>query len=358
MKGGKLGKILAGLAKGIGGRLLKFGRFIPVIGSLFSFGFGISRWKKGDYIPALFEFASGILNLLPFGVTNIASMIIDGALLIYDLNQAKKEREGIDPTGGQFDMWGKIKEFAMKLPGIQNIISLGKGIGAVFRGEWAEAGEHFNEALPFVGSVISWLAGAGESIAKGTGFVLGKAGDFFASIKDKFVGIFTGIVDNVMGGLKSFGKKFSTVGSGVKAAFKALVPGGESPIEAFKRVVYADDFARFNDGTLVNFNSRDDVVGMKEGGTLSKLIKGAATESIAIKDVFDKAVAAEVKRSNQLLAQLVQLTAQIAKNGSNNTTPVVVQNPLNNDMPGSMEGPSYNDSKTNFLNSAYTMQPT
>jgi hypothetical protein len=358
MKGGKLGKILAGLAKGIGGRLLKFGRFIPVIGSLFSFGFGISRWKKGQYIPALFEFASGILNLLPFGVTNIASMIIDGALLIYDLNQAKKEKEGIDPTGGQFDMWGKIKEFAMKLPGIQNIISLGKGIGAVFRGEWAEAGEHFNEALPFVGSVISWLAGAGESIAKGTGFVLGKAGDFFASIKDKFVGIFTGIVDNVMGGLKSFGKKFSTVGSGVKAAFKALVPGGESPIEAFKRVVYADDFARFNDGTLVNFNSRDDVVGMKEGGTLSKLIKGAATESIAIKDVFDKAVAAEVKRSNQLLAQLVQLTAQIAKNGSNNTTPVVVQNPLNDEMSGTMEGPSYTDTKTNFLNSAYTMQPT
>lgn len=388
MKGGKLAKVLASLAKGIGGRLLKFGRFIPVIGSLFSFGFGIARWKKGEYIPAIFEFASGILNLLPFGVTNIASMIIDGALLLYDLNQAKKEKEGIDPTGGQFNMWGKIKEFAMKLPGIQNIISLGKGIGAVFRGEWAEAGEHFNAALPFVGSVISWLANAGKSIASGTGFVLGKAGDFFGSIKDKFVEIFTSIVNSIVGGLKSFAGKFLKVGKGVGAAFKALAPGGESPIEAFKRVVYADDFARFNDGTIVKFNQKDDVLGMKEGGTLSNLLKGVSTKSILEeqkhgqiggsgplkglfdnykrkgatrtnkREVFDEAVATEVHRSNEFLEVLVKLTAQLVNNnqGTNNT-PIIMQNQGNNDMSGTMQGPGYADAKSNFLNSTYSMQP-
>ena len=358
MKGGKLGQVLAGLAKGIGGRLLKFGRFIPVIGSLFSFGFGISRWKKGEYIPAVFEFLSGILNLLPTGVGNIASIIIDGGLLLYDLNRAKREKEGIDPTGGKFDMWGKIKDFALKLPGIQNIISLGKGIGAVFRGEWAEAGKHFNEALPFVGSVLSWLASAGESIATGTGFVLGKAGDFFKSIKDKFVGIFTSIVNNVVDGLKSFGKKFANVGKGVGAAFKALAPGGESPVEAFKRVVYADDFARFSDGTLLKFDSKDDIVGMKEGGAISTLLRGAVTEGVVIKDVFDKAVASEIQRSNQFLAQLVQLTAQMVRNQGNTPAPIVVQSQSNDDMSGSMSGPSYNDARTNFFNSAYSMQPT
>ena len=77
-----------------------------------------------------------------------------------------------------------------------------------------------------------------------------------------------------------------------------------------------------------------------------------------VKDVFDKAVANEVRKSNQLLAQLVQLTAQMTKSGGGSTVPVVLQSPANNDMPGSMEGPSYTDSKTNFLNSAYTMQPT
>jgi len=390
MKGGKLGKILASLAKGIGGRLLKFGRFIPVIGSLFSFGFGIARWKKGEYIPAIFEFASGILNLLPFGVTNIASAIIDGALLLYDLNQAKKEKEGIDPTGGQFNMWGKIKDFAMKLPGIQNIISLGKGIGAVFRGEWAEAGEHFNAALPFVGSVISWLANAGKSIASGTGFVLGKAGDFFGSIKDKFVEIFTSIVNSIVGGLKSFAGKFLKVGKGVGAAFKALAPGGESPIEAFKRVVYADDFARFNDGTIVKFNQKDDILGMKQGGALSNMFNsvmnagkrtgsyGGKEEGSKItsfirgigragrevqaavlgeKHVYDKFVVSEIQQSNKFLAQLVQLTAQMVGSQGNNTPPIIMQNQGNNDMSGTMQGPGYADAKSNFLNSTYSMQP-
>jgi len=391
MKGGKLGKVLAGLAEGIGGRLLKFGRFIPVIGSLFSFGFGIARWKKGEYIPAIFEFASGILNLLPFGVTNIASMIIDGALLLYDLNQAKKEKEGIDPTGGSFDMWGKIKEFALKLPGIQNIISLGKGIGAVFRGEWAEAGEHFLKAIPFVGSILNWLAAAGDgSITKGAGLVLGKAGNFFKSIKDRFVEIFKNIINSIVGGLKNFGSKFSKVGKGVGAAFKALAPGGESPIEAFKRVVYADDFARFNDGTIVKFNQKDDVLGMKEGGTLSKMFNsvmnagkrtgsyGGEGEGSKITDfirgigragrevqaavlgekhVYDKFVVSEIQQSNKFLAQLVQLTAQMAGSQGNNTPPIIMQNQGNNDMSGTMQGPGYADAKSNFLNSTYSMQP-
>ena len=387
MKGGKLGKILASLAKGIGGRLLKFGRFIPVIGSLFSFGFGIARWKKGEYIPAIFEFASGILNLLPFGVTNIASMIIDGALLLYDLNKAKKEKEGVDPTGGQFDMWGKIKNFAVNLPGIQNIISLGKGIGAVFRGEWAEAGQHFLEAIPVVGNIIYWLAKAGDgSVAEGTGKVLGKAGDFFATVKDKFFEIFKNIINSIVEGLQSFGNKFLLVGKGVGAAFKALAPGGETPIEAFKRVVYADDFARFNDGTIVKFNQKDDVLGMKEGGTLSNMLKALVpggkspleekasplsrlitgigkkgreitNEVFGAKAVIDEVVASEVKRSNQLLAQLVQLTAQMVGNQGTNNTPIIMQNQGNNDMSGSMQGPGYADAKSNFLNSTYSMQP-
>jgi len=396
MKGGKLMKVLMGLAKGIGGRLLKFGRFIPVIGSLFSFGFGIARWKKGEYIPAIFEFVSGILNLLP-GVGSIASIIIDGALLLYDLNKTEGEEKGVDETGGSFDLWGKIKDFALSMPGIQNIVSLGKGIGAVLAGDWGEAAKHFMQAIPVVGSILFWLEKSGKIDMSDMGSKLGGVGDFFVSIKDKFVSIFTDIVDSIVGGLKTLGKKFSKIGSGFKAAFGALAPGGESPMEAFNRVVYADDFARFNDGTMVRFNSKDDVVGMKEGGTLAKLIKGAttggitvkdvkgeatksetrfgdfvrgvggsisnlikgtATESITVKDVFDKAVANEVRKSNQLLAQLVQLTAQMTKSGSGSTVPVVLQPPANNDMPGSMEGPSYNDAKTNLLNSAYTMQPT
>ena len=97
---------------------------------------------------------------------------------------------------------------------------------------------------------------------------------------------------------------------------------------------------------------------MKEGGAISTLLRGAVTEGVVIKDVFDKAVASEIQRSNQFLAQLVQLTAQMVRNQGNTPAPIVVQSQSNDDMSGSMSGPSYNDARTNFFNSAYSMQPT
>ena len=355
MKGGKLMKVLGGLAKGIGGRLLKFGRFIPVIGSLFSFGFGIARWKKGEYIPAIFEFVSGILNLLPFGVTNIASLIIDGALLLYDLNKTEGEEKGVDETGGSFDMWGKIKDFALSLPGIQNIVSLGKGIGAVLRGDWGEAATHFLQAIPVVGNILFWLEKSGKIDMENVKSTLGKAGDFFKSIGEKFVGVFkdmvnsiydwiTGTVDDIVNGVKDIG---GNIVGGIKEGAGNVI----SFLNPF------DDFM-VRGNKVIPFNDKDDVVGMKEGGALSKLIRSGTAQDVVIKDVFDKTVANEVRKSNQLLAQLVQLTAQMTKSGSGSTVPVVLQPPANTDMPGSMEGPSYKDARGNFLNSAYTMQPS
>ena len=157
IKGGKLMKMLGGIAAKIGGKLAKFGRFIPVVGSLFSFGFGIARWKKGEYIPAILEFVSGILNLLPFGVTNIASMIIDGALLLYDLDKEAAAKREADPTGESFSMWDKILEWVLMSPGIGNIINLGKGIGAIFKGEWGKAGMYFMYSIPIVGNLLNYF---------------------------------------------------------------------------------------------------------------------------------------------------------------------------------------------------------
>lgn len=356
IKGGKLLTMLGSIAKTFGAKLLKFGRFIPVIGSLFSFGFGIKRWKEGDYMKAILEFVSGILNLLPTGVGNIASIIIDGYLLLSDLNEQKEGQEPGLGIGG-FDMWGKIKDFALSLPGVKNIISLGKGVGAVLGGKWLEAAGHFNKALPFIGSVLGWLAEAGSAVKTGAGFVLGKAGDFVKSIKDKFVSIFKAIIGNIMEGLKAMVDKFKKLGPAMGAAMKALFPGGKTPQEEFQRVFYAEDFVRFNDGTVVKFDSKDDIIGMKEGGAISKFIKGQAGqggEGVVVKDVFDKTVATEVQKSNQYLAQLVQLTAQMVTGQPKNVTPIINQ-PSQTDMSGSMEGPVYRDSRTNFYNSPYSM---
>jgi len=268
-----------GIAGKIGGKLMKFGRFIPVIGSLFSFGFGIARWKKGEYIPAIFEFVSGILNLLPFGVTNIASMVIDGALLLYDLDKEAKAKQEADPTGGSFSLWDKIRGYFLMSPGIQNIMSLGKAIGAIFRGDWKEAGKHFLHSLPGIGSILFWITEAQEGNPL-AGPVVGKVSDFFKAVGDKIVSFFKSIADGIWNSLKFAGDMYIRISDAMWAGTKALVPGGESPMEAFDRVMYADDGWGVSKGNkFVRLNSEDDILAMKPGGAIEKFLKGSGVKT-------------------------------------------------------------------------------
>tara|TARA_R100001509_G_C4879243_1_gene219518 strand:+ start:592 stop:2136 length:1545 start_codon:yes stop_codon:yes gene_type:complete len=363
IKGGKLMSMLTGIAGTLGKRLIKFGRFIPVIGSLFSFGFGIKRWTEGDYMNAILEFVSGILNILPTGVGNIASIIIDGYLLLNDLNKTEKGEEQSIDTGGEFSLWGKIREFALNLPGVKNIIELGKGYAAIFKGDFSAAANHFRTALPFIGAIVDWLANAavrggvaaGQFLAN-AGIDIGSPGAFFKSIGEKFISVFkdmvnsiydwiTGTVDDIVSGVKDIGGNLLSgakdIGGGI---FNAITFGA-----------FQDDFM-VRGNKVIPFNDKDDVVGMKEGGALSKLIHSGTTQGVVIKDVFDKAVTSEIQRSNQYLAQLVQLTAQMVTGQGSNVTPVPVMNSApSTDMPGSMEGPAYRDSRSNFYNSPYSM---
>ena len=415
VKGGKLLITLKGLAKGIGGRLLKFGRFIPVLGSLFSFGFGIARWKKGEYMPAIFEFVSGILNLLPFGVTNAASMIIDGALLLYDLNKTKKGdgADEVKPKGG-FDFWGKIAGFALNLPGVRNIIALGKGVGAIFKGDFDEAAVYFLEALPGVGWMVKWLADESKKSADAKGEEWAGRGSLWEPIKDKFVSIFKGIVDSILNAFVGVGEWFSKLGKGFKAAFKALAPFGESPMEAFSRVMNMNDGAVLTKGNkLVRFNTKDDILAMKPGGVVEKFLKGSHvntekqitglsdklagimkgfhnqtkeimktnqgffTKSLNVAGSLGTAVykglgavtkdflgtegiIVEIKTSNQHLGQLVQLTAQLVAGQGQTAAPIpnITIPQQNNDMSGSMGGPTYSDGRFDYTNSTYHMSPT
>ena len=356
LKKGKLLTVLGKIAGKIGPKILKFGRFIPVIGSLFSFGFGIARWKKGEYGKAILEFLSGILNLLPFGVTNIASLLIDGYLLFsdfQDMGEGEDNKNKIE-SGEKFSLWSKISGFVLNLPVIKNILSLGKGVGAIFTGDFAAAAQHFSDALPFtpIGYVMGFLADEGktENLVKGARNVFGKVGDFFGIIVDKFVDIFQGIVSALKNAFDFVVTKGKKLGSALIAGFKALVPGGESPMEAFSRVFGADTEGEESKG----FKS---AVSEAEKSGRFEIDLGRKTVS----KVFDESVAKQLLFTNQLLRKLVEVNVAMAKNGSAENVPPVVINtpqPPNNDMPGSMEGPKYNDARGNFLNSAYTMQPT
>ena len=469
IKGGKLMKMLGGIAAKIGGKLAKYGRFIPVVGSLFSFGFGIARWKKGEYIPAIMEFVSGILNLLPFGLTNIASMIIDGALLLYDLDKEAVAKREADPTGEGFSMWDKIREYFLMSPGIGNIINLAKGIGAVFKGEWGEAGKYFMYSIPIVGNllnffnrdgslgdsggeiagnllqgakdlggvVIDWVEGLpviGRIVTMGRGWAAVFKGDFAGAAKYfeealpgpiaavfKFLGslgadmgakgvafleeqgvdfsgpgaFFKTIGNLVMGGV---GDMLGAAGEWVSGKVSDMVEGAkelpgklwEGTKDLAKKGFSAVTFGMFDDflvrgDKVIPFNNKDDVVGMKEDGAIANMIRNSTglnplisslastlgrelpSQSMAtllakkdetniVKDVFDKAVTSEIKRSNEYLAQLVQLTAKMV--GSQGvpvpSTPIVQQQGDNDSMQGDMNGPTFVDSRLKFNSSTYS----
>ena len=370
IKGGKLLATLTKLGGTFGKKLLKFGRFIPFVGSLFNFGFAIDRFKKGEIIPGVFEIVSGLLNLT--GVGAIPSMLIDGALLLYDFNKDKSEDKGVKPSGGKFNMWGKIKEYALGLPGIQNIVSLGKGVNAVVKGDWSDAGKYFLESIPVVGNVIYWLSKIGDGSVK-DGFNI--AGDFVKSIKDKFIGLFQSIINGLsnidIGGV--VGGAWSSVKGFITKRFDDVVikDGKIIPISKKDDILAAQSGGVFE--TILNrvkstvkggYNILNEGTGGKLGSFLSEVGEfGKTALSIASKGSqsflgIDNVVN-EIKSSNVYLSQLVRLTAQMANNQQGGSAaPVIVQNPSNSDMSGSMSGPSYADARASFASSPYSMSPS
>ena len=172
--GGVLKTVLGGTIKQVAPRLLKMLKFLPVIGSLVSFGFAFARFKKGETIPAIFELLSGILNLIPAGVTQIISMAIDGGLLLYDMYTAKNEkREEAGMEKISFLTWfketigSKLITVLKYLPGIGGIFTLGEAFGAFKSG-------NIGEGLKLLGSsIFSFIGGKGlgDLALKGINFL-------------------------------------------------------------------------------------------------------------------------------------------------------------------------------------------
>ena len=174
--GGSLKTIFGGVIGKIGPKLLKTLKFIPVIGSLVSFGFAIARFKKGETIPAIFEVLSGILNLIPAGFTQVISMAIDGGLLLYDMYTAKNEKReeaGMEKISFlqyfKETIGSKLMAVLPYLPGIGGIFSLGEAFSAFKSGNMGEGLKLLGSSLfAFIGGKglgdlalkgINWLAG-------------------------------------------------------------------------------------------------------------------------------------------------------------------------------------------------------
>ena len=164
------------IIKGAGGKivekLLKLGRFIPFVGSLFSFGYAIKKFGSGDYIGATLELLSGVLNLIPGGA--LPSMLIDGYIMFRDWDKSKEKKED-DKLKGPSKMEGimtKVKEWfsehATKLPIISGIMQMGKAAKLLGDKKWVEGIKALALVMPY------WLVGEGgvEAISYGANFIM------------------------------------------------------------------------------------------------------------------------------------------------------------------------------------------
>ena len=228
--------VLKGLVKGIGGPLLKSLKFVPFLGSIVSFGFAIARFLKGDYIPAAFELISGIANLIPGG--QIASMLIDGGLLLYDIHAAREKKQedaGKEKVGFLTNIKNAISETLLpKLPYIPIIggfIKFGEAIGFFAESEWGNGFKMMAQGLvALVGGqgLVNVLSGMSflsniltiskepEAVAEldpeGGFDLFGKIGE---AVSDIFKGVFNwvkGLIGAIPEKLKGFVSKIPGLG--------------------------------------------------------------------------------------------------------------------------------------------------
>lgn len=182
---GGVGKFLGGLAKGIGSKILKFARFIPILGSFISFGFAIAKFRSGDYFGAILELISGILNLIPLGFTQVISAIIDGFIIAREL-MGEEEGGGYKmdnklKEGGSFlgDMVSKIGEFVSNnlrnFPIIGGVILMYEGFKEIMAGNFIDGFKLLGKGL------LAWIAGekGADLIIQGWGFIFSLFKDIY-----------------------------------------------------------------------------------------------------------------------------------------------------------------------------------
>jgi hypothetical protein len=226
---GFLGKILKGLMKTVGGKIMKVLRFLPFVGGIVQLGFAYSFWKEGKPIRAVFELLSAILMLTGIG-TPIA-LALDGALLLYDLyeaNQSKTESTKVDGSKGK-GILDTIKEKMSSvlsgklryLPLIGGLVYFGDAIAAFSAGDWK--GGLKDLGLGILGTIggqglidgLNWVISFFDTPEERTTMVDNTKG-IFEKIKSGISSALSGKLEYlpIIGGFKYFGDAIAAFSAG------------------------------------------------------------------------------------------------------------------------------------------------
>ena len=352
--GGKVFKLLKPILKRI-----------PGIGSMISWAFAYSRFKKGDTVGGLIDVASGIATLFP-GIGTALGIGLD--VLNAFLDTKKGKEEGVKPAGSGFKMgefFGKIKDKIMSSFPIKNLMEFWGGAADVAGGDIKGGLQRMAFAIPFVKPLSDWLFGADESEGGGA---LAKAGGVMKSLKsvlskkmlsllpESFMGIsvrarlgqmlgidmgpVTDAVDNsaaekIAKYSGKYGRKAGEVGMNEfrKNASAGLLSSPEAAEFARREKILkdrqADLHAAFATGKAANIKSAESVYAAANIGYMQsqRAFRDAAKlyppQTVVVQDD-------DVKKSNaQLVAianEQTQLFRRIADNTLNNSSSTTVIN--------------------------------
>ena len=188
--GGFAGKFLGGLAKVL--------KKVPIVGSLISIAFAVSRFKSGDYVGGGLDILSGIATMIP-GIGTGVSIAIDALNAFLDF-KAGGVGEGKKGKGSIITDWvgGMVKWVGQKLYKVITFLPIVgpalKSVEALTQGKWSEALKQFayiNPAFEFLGAMLG-----DESASTTTKAVAGAArgamewiGGFTAWIGEKMLNL-------------------------------------------------------------------------------------------------------------------------------------------------------------------------
>ena len=183
LKGGAIKTFFKGMGKKVGILLKPILKRIPGIGSMISWAFAYSRFKKGDVVGGLIDVASGIATLVP-GYGTAIGIGLDVLNAFLDYKKGKEEK--VKPAGSGFKMgefFGKIKDKIMTSFPIKNLMEFWGGAADVVGGDIKGGLQRMAFAIPFAKPLADWLFGATNEGGERGGGALAKAGNVMMELK-------------------------------------------------------------------------------------------------------------------------------------------------------------------------------
>ena len=357
-------------------------KFLPLIGSLISFGMAWHHFQKNEYISALWELTSGIANLFP-GIGTAISVGMDMIKFFYEANAPIDADTGEAMDFGAFikmkakEIGGvvldKIKEG--KVPLLSGAWKLGEAIGHFISKDWKGGfkalreflpallgqgdGKQMYQAIDALGSMIGDSA-VGQKAAEMAADSWGWIKDVFSEIGEVFSNMFTAVKDWLANAVK---EGLAMIGIGSEEEVPTLTVAEKKAIaerdvkrnsrDASMKALRESDIPAFNEarklgvlgfqewlrsqgvqtgtihdgmisknGNVTRFDDRDDVLAAKSGGPIDKLLDANSA-------VMSELNSVSKNQLNVLISIRDGINMLVSKSGgSNNTEVQFTTNPL------------------------------